>query len=566
MDKHRSPVDRQASVLSARALSRRRLLGGSAGLAVAASLAQLPATMAAAPRAAGQQAAKGGSLVIGRGEDAQSLDPIRAGSFATGDTLALIYDTLTALDMDGKVVPNLAESWEISPDGKEYTFRLRDGVLFHDETPLDAAAVKAHFDRTIDPASGGRSASWIDQLQETRVADPRTVTLVLKNPWAPLLATLTVSAFGIPSPTAVQSAGEDFGQKPVGSGPFLFREWIPGDRITLVKNPNYRCFLPYVENKGAPHLDEVVWRVIPETQSLITALEAGEVHLVNLPPQHVGSFIDRPGFTTYSKANAGTLTNFVEFNFFKPPFDDVKVRQAFAHSIDVDTIIATVIEGQAVRNFCLMPVGLPGWAGPECEQHGYPYDPERATALLDEAGWTQEGDVRTKAGQPLDITMMTFATDPFSRVVEVMQGNAAEVGFNMTIQTLEVGTELATISEDDNPTNLDLINWGWPTSNLLHMMTHSDQPLGRYPASNQANAAQFDTVIGQTLAELDPAKSADLYAQAEALLLDDCAAVPLYSDIYTYATPDTVKGFAIGPLNSSYFGILVLQDTFIEES
>jgi peptide/nickel transport system substrate-binding protein len=307
-----------------------------------------------------------------------------------------------------------------------------------------------------------------------------------------------------------------------------------------------------------------VWRVIPETQSLITSLEAGELGLANLPPQHVRNFVDRPGFTTYSKPDAGTLTNFVEFNYFKPPFDDVKVRQAFAHAIDVDTIIATVMEGQAVRNFCLLPVGLPGWDGAACEQHGYAYDPARASTLLDEAGWVPEGDLRMKEGQPLEIAMMTFAIDPFSRVVEVMQGNAAEVGFTMSIETLEVGTELATISQEDNPTNLDLINWGWPTSNLLYMMTHSDQPLGRYVTADQANVEEYSEVIAQTLSELDPTKSAELYAQAEALLLEDCAAVPLYSDIYTYATPDTVKGFALGPLNSSYYGILVLQDTYVE--
>lgn len=561
------PVVVKRSALVARSVSRRRLFQGGAVLATGTAFARSPSSaIASAARAAAQAGAKGGSLVIGRADDAQSLDPIRAGSFASGDTMALIYDTLTALDMDGTVVPNLAESWQIAPDGKAYTFKLRDGIAFHDGTPLDAAAVKAHFDRTIDPKTGGRSASWIDQLKETRVVDPRTVTLVLKNPWAPLLATLTVSAFGIPSPTAVKAAGEDFGQKPVGSGPFMFKEWVPGDRITLVKNPKYRCFLPYVENKGAPYLDQVVWRVIPEAQTLITALEAGEVQLANLPPEHVKDFTDRSGFTTYSKPKTGTLTNFVEFNFFKPPFEDVKVRQAFAHAIDVDTIIATVVEGQAVRNFCFLPVGLPGWAGPTCEQHGYAYDPDKAKALLDGAGWKQDGNVRKKGGLALDITMMTFASEPFSRVVEVMQGNAAEVGFNMNIQTLEVGTELATISKEDNPTNLDLINWGWPTSNLLDMMTHSDQPLGRYHTTKQANAARYETVINQTLAELDPAKRAELYAQAEGLLLDDCAAVPLYSDIYTYATPENVKGFAMGPLNSSYFGILVLQDTYIEPS
>jgi peptide/nickel transport system substrate-binding protein len=549
-------MNQHPSHLETGVVSRRRLLQAGAGLAAAATLTRVPGSVAA-------QGTKGGTLVIGRAEDAQSLDPTQSGSFASGDTMALIYDTLTALAMDGSVVPNLAESWQVSADGKTYTFKLRQGITFHDGTALDAAAVKAHFDRTIDPKTGGRSASWIDQLQSTAVVDPQTVTMTLKNPWAPLLATLTVSAFGIPSPTAVQAAGKDFGQKPVGSGPFKFKEWVPGDHITLDKNPSYQCFLPYVTNKAAPFLDEVVWRVIPETQSQVAALEAGEVHLLNLAPQHVKDFVNRSGFTTYSNPKAGTLTNFVEFNFFKPPFDDVKVRQAFAHAIDVDTIIATVLEGQAVRNQVFMPVGLPGWNEQVGQQHGYAFDPGKAKALLDAAGWTGGGDVRQKNGQNLEIAMMTFSADPFSRVVEVMQGNAADVGFKMSIQTLEVGSELATISKADNPTNLDLINWGWPTSNLLWMMTHSDQPLGRYHTTTQANAAQFETVITQTLGELDAAKRADLYGQAEGLLLDDCAGVPLYSDIYTYATPDKVKGFALGPLNSSYYGILVLQDTYV---
>jgi peptide/nickel transport system substrate-binding protein len=267
MNQHPSqPNDRRSPVVG-RALSRRRLLQSAAGLAAGATLARLPHRVAA-------QGTKGGTLVIARADDAQSLDPTQSGSFNSGDTMALIYDTLTALDMDGSVVPNLAQSWQISPDGKSYTFKLRQGITFHDGTTLDAAAVKAHFDRTIDPKTGGRSASWIDQLQSTQVVDPQTVTMTLKNPWAPLLATLTVSAFGIPSPTAVQAQGQNFGQNPVGSGPFKFKEWVPGDHITLVKNPNYQCFLPYVTNKGAPYLDQVIWRDIPEAQTQVAALEA----------------------------------------------------------------------------------------------------------------------------------------------------------------------------------------------------------------------------------------------------------------------------------------------------
>jgi peptide/nickel transport system substrate-binding protein len=547
-------------------LSRRAFL--LASLATAAAL-RLQDVANAAPLSAPRmlplaQAAKGGTLIIGRGEDAEHLDPGFAGSFSTIDTVSLIYDTLTVMDMDKSIKPSLAESWDISPDGTVYTFKLRSGITFHDGTPFNAAAVKANFDRIMDPNAGARGAAGLRGLTQTDAVDDQTVRFTLSAPFGPFLQVLAGGGYGIPSPTAVSNWGpSDYGKHPVGTGPFAFKEWVPADHITLVKNPNYQSFLPYAANSGPPYLDEVTFRVIPETQALIAALEAGEVLLAQLPPSQVRAFQDRSGFQVLRKPEAGTLINFVEFNFAKPPFDDVNVRKAFAYALDVDSIINSVIEGQAARNYGFMPVGLLGWTQ-DLEASGYHFDPQQAARLLDQAGWMMGPDnVRQKGGQKLELQFYTFTIEPFSRVAELMQAQAAQSGFKLNIQTFEVATDLQKISQDTLDHHLDLINWGSSNSYLLQIMTHSKQPLGRYTSQKIGQSATYDQLINSAIAESDPQKASDLYVQAQKVLLADAAAVPLYTDIYSYALNDRVQDFKLGPVISSYLGVLVYQDAYV---
>jgi peptide/nickel transport system substrate-binding protein len=343
----------------------------------------------------------------------------------------------------------------------------------------------------------------------------------------------------------------------------MFKEWVPSDHITLVNNPSYQSFLPYASNTGAPLLEGVTFRVIPETQSLIASLEAGEILLAQLPPSQVKAFQNRSGFHLLSRPEAGTLINFVEFNFARPPFDDINVRKALAYSIDTDSIINSVLEGQAIRNYGFMPVGLPGWS-PDLERSGYQYDPQQAASLLDSAGWTIGPDnVRQKGGQKLDLQFYTFAIEPFSRVAELMQAQVAQTGFKLNIQTFEVATDLQKISQPTLDHHLDLINWGSSNTYLLHVMTHSRQPLGRYTSGRVGNADQYEQLLNGAIAETDPAKAADQFVQSQTVLLSDVAAVPLYTDIYSYAVSDRVKDFKIGPVISSYLGILVYQDAYV---
>src|SRR5262249_37170902 len=157
-----------------------------------------------------------------------------------------VYDPLIGFNMQLTYEGILAESWDISDDGLEYTFHLRPGITFHDGTELDADAVKFSFDRLIDPATNAIAGGWITPLKGTEVIDPLTVKLVLSEPFSPLLGNLCLSYYGILSPTAMQKLGEDFAKNPVGTGPWKFKEWISGEKITLERNEQYQNFHSYM--------------------------------------------------------------------------------------------------------------------------------------------------------------------------------------------------------------------------------------------------------------------------------------------------------------------------------
>lgn len=225
-----------------------RLGSAGAGLAFLARVPGLGDQTLAAPSA--QDAAPGGTLTYARDGDADSLDPHKTTTTLSWQVQSQLFEGLTAFDADGNIVPNLAKSWEISDDGLEVTFVLQEGVTFHDGTPFNAEAVKFTFDRFIDEATGNPSKASIGPLTGTEVVDEMTAKMTFSAPFAPLLSFLTDPFAGILSPTAVEAAGDEFGNAPVGSGPFKFVEWVKGDHITLERFDEYKGFHPMYNHEG----------------------------------------------------------------------------------------------------------------------------------------------------------------------------------------------------------------------------------------------------------------------------------------------------------------------------
>ncbi len=490
----------------------------------------------------------GGRVIFGRSGDSDSLDPQHTTAAISWQVFSQIYDTLIGRNMNLEFEPIIAESYEAAADGLSYTFKIREGLSFHDGTPVNAEAVKFTFDRVIDPKTAAPSASWVDAIESTDAVDEYTVRMNLNKVFSPLLGNISIAYFGILSPAAVEKYGDDFGKNPVGSGPFKFKEWVPGERITLSRNEEYVNFRSYNDNKGAPYLEELVYRNMPEEQTQVAAMETGEINLIATPAQQISRFDGKSDYTLL-KPDQSTSISFIEFSIvdtngkldYMAPFDDLKVRQAVAYAIDADTIIDRILQGTAVRNYGLMPTGNWGYT-PDIEQFGYHFDPDKANQLLDEAGWVKNGDVREKDGKKLEVVFWTWNATTQERIAQVIQGQLAEVGLNAKLETMEVATVLARLSE--NSSQMDLMGWGWSESDLLFMMSDGDGQFGLYQQYNPDYAKAV--VAGRSTSDME--ERAAHYLEAMKIVLADCAAVSLWSAVTVWGVRSAdIKDLHLGP-------------------
>lgn len=506
---------------------------------------------------------QGGRLIIGRSGDSDSLDPQHTIASISWQVFQHIYDPLIGRNLDLEYEGVLAERWEVSEDGKEITFTIRKGIKFHDGTDLTPEAVAFTFTRLMDPATSAPAASWISPLQKTEAIDDSTVKMTLSEAFAPLLGNISSAYFGIISPAAVEKYGEDFGQNPVGTGPYKFKEWIAGESITLERNPDYQNFRTTSENKGAPYLDEIVFRNIPEEQTQVASMETGEINcLLSVPPHQVKNFQDNPDLQVYIP-EASTSIAFIEFHMmdpgeeygqvYKPPFDDVRVRQAVAYAINADEIIESVLDGLATRNYGPMPTGNYGY-NPDIKEFGYDYDPEKAKSLLEEAGWVASGNgPRQKDGQPLEVLLWTWNASTQERVAQVIQNQLNQVGFDVKLETMEVATVLARLGQPDDPSHFDLMSWGWSESDLLYMMTDTESGIGWY------RPKEYRDLVEEARRVNELEERGRLYFEAMKIMLRDCAMVPLWSPVNVVGTRAEVKGMKLDGQ-----GYPIYHDIYIE--
>ena len=330
------------------------------------------ASFALAMPASGQT--RGGSATIGIEQDIAGFDPLIVGVYDTGQEAAavLMLETLTRLDDAGKAVPGLALSWSASPDFKTWTFKLRPGVKFHDGSPFNAEAVAFNNRRMLDPNNHCRCLFYISYIDKVEAVDELTVVFRLKTPapnLPPLVAPATVTNV-IHSPKAIQEMKEGYNRHPVGTGPFRLKSWQSGDRIVLERNPDYW-------DKQRPYLDEVVVRPLPDNTARFASVLSGETDII---------WHDRAEDIVKAKKNSSVVVNeyagsgaqVYAFNTKRPPFDDVRVRQALRHALDLQTFSEAQWEG------LWKPAKDPWGPGSfvQCKDSGaLPYDPEKARRM-----------------------------------------------------------------------------------------------------------------------------------------------------------------------------------------
>ncbi len=354
-------------------------------------------------------------LVYGLTLAPSGIDPHVNASSELGIPLTSVYDTLVYLDPDtGDFVPGLAEDWDVSENGLVYTFYLREDVTFHDGTPFNAEAVRFNLERITSPDLASQKARFmLGPYERVEVVDEYTARIYLGEPFAPLLDSLSQVYLGMASPTAVEKWGSDYQLHQVGSGPFIFAEYVPQDHLLLRRNPDY-AWGPEVYQHATALADEIEFRffVDPATRSL--ALETGEVAIMGeIPPQDAARLEESSDFRIDAAPIPGVSLMFF-LNTTRPPLDDVKVRQALLFATDRQAIVATIFRDTSPVAYGPLAANTFGY-DPKVQDY-YAYNPTQAASLLDEAGWKDsDGDgVRDKDGEPLalDMTLMDWGYMP----------------------------------------------------------------------------------------------------------------------------------------------------------
>ena len=496
-------------------MRRRTVLGRGLGGVLAA---------AAPPRLADAQPApkRGGKLVYAAGTDVQTLDPQMIGDIPTSRIVMHIYETLVAQDADGKIGPMLAVSWTTSADGLTWEFKLRQGVLFQDGTPFDAQAVKASFERLRDPQTGAPRRSALDPLAAIEIIDADTIRLVTKAPFAPLLATLSSYNLAILSPAQIKAQGAKLREAPSGTGPYALQRWDPGERITLARNE------AYWGEKGL--LDTIEARVVPEDSARTLLLLSGGADVITgVPTAMLGRLQSSPGVKMIRKT--GYRTIYVGLNMAVKPFDDLRVRQAVAHAIDVKALLAGVLRGVGSLGGGLESPAIDGAA----RLAPYPFDPAASRRLLADSGHPD--------GFQTSFYVPTGRYTADRQLGEAIQAQLAAVGIKAALQTPEFGALTAALNARDK-VPIFLLGKGSPTGDLDFTTMLTVASKGPINYSNLADP-DIDRLLDQQRVTLDADQRRTLLLQAQQRVYDQVPVVVLFYEDQVFATRAAVHDVAV---------------------
>ncbi len=500
----------------------------------------------------------GGTLVFARGADSKSLDPAVVDDGESVKVITNVFDTLVGFKPGSlELQPGLAESWTTSADGLVWTFKLRE-ARFHDGTPVDAEAVVFSFERQKNPdhpAHTDACAYWdafFGSVDAIVAKDPRTVEIRLREAYAPFEATMSLFSMSIVSPTAWKSEGIDpatnkyryrFGEKPVGSGAFRFVRWTRDDTIVLERNPEWWG--------GAPKLGKLVFKVIRENTQRLMAVESGQADLMDgLNPQDVKHVRSKPALAL--ETQPGLNIAYFALNTTKPPFDDVRVRQAVALAIDKKTILATAYDGLGEIAVHPMPKDLP-FASTKPDRT---LDRERAKKLLAEAGHAN--------GFTFKLNTMdnprTYMPRPKDVAIQIQQDLAA-IGVKVEIETLEWTRHREDVSNARH--QACLLGWmadfGDADNFLFVLLDKTNAQTG-----SALNAAFYtdETVHGWLSAARATSVRTErerLYGLAQDKILEDAPMIPLVTMPELRARSLKVKGYRIYPAGGEYLAGVTVE-------
>jgi peptide/nickel transport system substrate-binding protein len=465
-----------------------------------------------------------GTLNYGLTLAPSGIDPHLNASSELGIPLSSVYDTLVFLDpQTGTFVPGLAREWSISPDGTEYTFHLRRDVRFHDGTRFDAQAVRANLEYTLHPDNHSQKAAFmLGPFDRVETPDDFTAVLILKEPYAPLLDSLSQVYLGMASPQALESWGPvDYQYHQVGTGPYTFVEYVPNDHLTLQANPDY-AWGPSIYKQRHASIETVTFRFYTDPATRALALESGSADIVGeVPPGDAERLSAEGSFSLLPVVIPGQPLQFM-LNTDRIPTDELQVRRALILGADRAAIVQTIFgstspvaQGPLSANVmgfqALTP--LPG------------YDPQEAARLLDEAGWDLEDGttLRARDGEVLQLVIVAPLWGSNIEVAQLLQAHWARLGIDVQIETAAGFGPLkeAQAAGDYNLIGVNL--FGTDPDQLRPFFTTG----GSYNWSNVHSTELDRLLLEGSQSSQDPVARAALYVQAANLIREQALILPI---------------------------------------
>ncbi len=483
--------------------------------------------------------ADNGTLTVGLSVEPFTLDPAGGVYIPEHFVIQHIYDPLIFSGPDGELYPGLASEWSANEDGTEFTFKLRDDVKFHDGTAFNAEAVKIALDRAqkgVTPSSA--APALLTTYVETEVVDDATVIVKFSETNATFLQDLSRAWLMIPSPAAI--ADLDSGKLAfIGTGPFVFDSWAQQDSITLKKNPDYNVAPAFMAHSGPAYLEEIVFRILPETATRLIALQTGEAQIVQDPsPVDAAGMVDDPNVQIFTFAAPGVPAHQM-INTEKFPTDDLNVRIAMNYAVDQEAIMMAASLGLTQPAFSIISPST--WAYNPDADNMYPYDLEKAKAILEEAGWIDsDGDgIREKDGRKLTIEYPALPAYE-EQFMELLAYSLQDAGFEVNLTTMDdAGISAVGAAGDHN-----ILNMGWISrdpSVLSYMFLSSNIEGGS--AYTRFRDARLDEILTEAPKTVDPEKRKALYEEAQTIIMENALVIPIHTYGNLYVADAAVEGF-----------------------
>ncbi len=470
-----------------------------------------------------KQTDSGKNLVVSQFADAVTLDPHKTNDAASATPMKQIYNTLIALDDNMQPAPSLATEWK-ALDDFTWEFKLAKGVKFHNGEEMKASDVEFTIKRFINPETATVAGFMLSSVSDVKVIDDYTVQLITKVPFASIIYNLTHVSTSILNEKAVTEAGNDYGIKPVGTGPFKFVEWKRNQEIVMEKNEDY--FMPPTQ------IDKITFRIIPEGATSFSELKTGGVDVVlDVQTQYKEQFdadqeLELIDFLTFS-------TRYLAFDHRQEPFNDVRVRKAVNYATDKDAIIRVAYDGNA--DILAQPM-TPKINGYDDTIKPYEYDVEKAKQLLAEAGY------------PDGFSSILYLSDKEedNKLATILQSQLKEVGINVDLQVLEWGAYLDKVAE-----GVPMFLLGWTTvtadaDNGMYSNFHSSA-FGKQGNRIYYNNPVIDDLLDKGRTEFDSQKRTDNYKEVSKIVSEDAVWDFLVMKKYLVGTSKKVKNFKPSP-------------------